>query len=187
MAQIDPRPTDEALGVASRLHGQLVTVGRMHSLFDPAFASTHPDDTGRIPPFNPGQIKMLSVDHEKGAIVIPFFIRFIKRQATIKECAVCADELYDVDYQSVEEWIDCCQGFHGDWMWKVLLFPEKLGFECGHPIDFCVSCLQRHLEAQLQQYGRARCGQLACLSEGCGRRLSYEEIRLYASAETFST
>ena len=176
-----------ALRVAAQLHTQLTTLGRMHSLFDPMFTSNQPDETGRIPAFNAGQIRILSVDHDSGSVEVPFFMRFVRRHPVMKECIVCTDEVYDIDYGSVEEWLEFCQGFHGDWMWKILLFPQKLGLECSHPIDFCITCLQRHLTTQLEQYGRSRCSQLACPSEGCSRRLTYDEIRLYAAPDTFST
>ncbi|CAJ0548172.1 Ff.00g049260.m01.CDS01 [Fusarium sp. VM40] len=182
----EPRPSDEALQVAADLHTQLATVGRMYSLFDPVHANREPDDAGRIQPFKPGRIQMIKVDHGVSSITAPLFMRFIKRQRTPKECAVCTDEFFDICYNSVEEWIDLCAGFHGEWMWKILLFPVKLGSECGHEIDFCTVCLQQHLKTQLQQHGRNRCDQLACPSDGCARRLSYEEIRLYAEDETFA-
>lgn len=186
LRRLDPRPSGEALQIAANLHTQLATVGRMYSLFDPVHANREPDDAGRIPPFNPGKIRMIKVDHGPSSITVPLFMRFIKRQRTPKECAVCTDEFFDVCYNSVEEWLDLCAGFHGEWMWKILLFPVKLGSECGHEIDFCTGCLQQHLKTQLQQYGRNRCDQLACPSDGCARRLSYEEIRLYAEDETFA-
>ncbi|KAF4334415.1 e3 ubiquitin ligase ari7 [Fusarium beomiforme] len=185
LAKVRPRPSVEGLKIAARMHNQLAVVGRMCSLFDPAFNNTEPDEAGRIPPFNPGNIKMIRVDHQGGSILVPLFIRFIRRKRKAKECTVCTDEFFDVDYASVEEWLDLCAGFHGEWMWKILLFPVKLGMKCNHEIDFCSGCLEQHLKTQLEQYGRNRCDQLACPSDGCGRRLDYDEIRLYAEPETF--
>ncbi|KAM0438525.1 hypothetical protein ACHAPT_001274 [Fusarium lateritium] len=185
LAKLNPQPSDEALRIAARMHSQLAIFGRMYSLFDPAFNNTEPDEAGRIPPFNPGSVKMIRVDHEGGSIPVPLFIRFIRRQRRPKECAVCTDEFFDVDFASVEEWLDLCAGFHGEWMWKILLFPVKLGMGCNHEIDFCTGCLEQHLKTQLEQYGRNRCDQLACPSDGCARRLDYDEIRLYAEPETF--
>ncbi|KIL89546.1 hypothetical protein FAVG1_07126 [Fusarium avenaceum] len=186
LRRLEPRPSDEALQIAADLHTQLATVGRMYSLFDPVHDNREPDDAGRIPPFKPGRVRMIKVDHGASSITAPLFMRFIKRQRTAKECSVCTEELFDVCYNSVEEWLDLCAGFHGEWMWKILLFPVKLGSECGHEIDFCTVCLKQHLKTQLQQYGRNRCDQLACPSDGCARRLTYEEIRLYAEDETFA-
>ncbi|CAM1509001.1 Fc.00g027400.m01.CDS01 [Cosmosporella sp. VM-42] len=185
LKKLEPSPSDEALSIACTLHTQLVSVGRMHSLFDSMFTNTEPDHTGRIPAFKPGKIRMISVDHNGGSIQVPLFMRFLRRRRTPTECAVCTDELFDVEFGSLEEWLDLCTGFHGDWMWEILQYPVKLRLECNHDIDFCTGCLQRHLETQLEQYGRSRCDQLACPSDGCSRRLTYDEVRLYAKPETF--
>lgn len=182
----EPPPSDTALRIASALHTQLSSIGRMRSFFDPKFTNTEPDETGRIPTFKPGKIRMISVDHDGGSIQVPLFMRFLRRQRIAKECSVCTDEFYDVDFGSVEEWLDFCAGFHGEWMWKVLQFPVKLGLECSHEIDFCTGCLEKHLKSQLEQYGRSRCNQVACPSDGCGRRLAYDEVRLYAKPKTFA-
>jgi hypothetical protein len=178
-------PNDKAGEIACGLHAQLVSLGRMHSLFDPAFTSTEADESGRIPPFKPGKIRMIKVDLGRGTIEVPLFMRFLRRRVTARECAVCTDEIFDIDFRSVEEWLDFCTGFHGEWMWKIMMFPVKLGLECRHEIDFCTSCLEKHLTSQLDQYGRSKCDQLACPSDGCGRRLAYEEIKLYATTKTF--
>lgn len=159
----------------------------MHSFFEPAFTNTQPDETGRIPAFKPGKILMVSVDHDGGSIDVPLFVRFLRRQKTAKECTICTDELFDIDFGSVREWMDSCAGFHGQWMWKTLLFPVKLGLNCSHEINFCSGCLEKHLKSQLEQYGRSRCDQLACPSDGCGRRLAYGEVQLYAKSRTFET
>ncbi|KAK1767421.1 hypothetical protein QBC33DRAFT_586704 [Phialemonium atrogriseum] len=185
LSQLNPRPSDEALGIASALHTQLASLGPMHSLFEPAFRDTEPDETGRVPAFRPGKIWMISVDHGGGSIRVPLFVRFFRRQRTGKECTVCTDEIFDVEFGSVEEWLDLCAGFHGQWMWHILRFPAKLGLECSHEIDFCTGCLEKHIDSQLEQFGRSRCDQLACLSDRCGRRLSYDEVRLYAKPSTF--
>lgn len=178
-------PSDDALAIACKLHNQLISVGRMRSFFDPKFNNPEPDDTGRIPPFRPGKIRIISVDHGGGSIQVPLFVRFLRRQRKFTECAVCTEELYDLEFGSAEEWLDLCAGFHGDWMWRILQFPMKLAQECKHDIDFCTRCLQRHLKTQLEQYGRSKCDQLACPADGCSRRLTYDEIRLYAEPTTF--
>ncbi|KAH7129792.1 hypothetical protein B0J13DRAFT_678864 [Dactylonectria estremocensis] len=185
LKKLEPRPDENAMKIASNLHRQLITVGRMHSLFDPMFANTEPDYTGRIPPFEPGKINLISVDHEGGSIQVPLFMRFLSRLRIPTECAYCAEEFYDFNFGSVTEWLDLCTGFHGDWMWKILQFPAKLGLECRHDIDFCIGCLKKHLESQLDQFGRSKCDQLACPAHGCGRLLAYQEIKLYAEPETF--
>ncbi|KAF7557775.1 hypothetical protein G7Z17_g505 [Cylindrodendrum hubeiense] len=185
LKRLDPIPDENAMKIARNLHRQLITVGRMHSLFDPMFANTEPDYRGRIPPFMPGKISLISVDHEGASIQVPLFMRFLSRLKRPTECAYCAEEFYDINFGSMTEWLDLCTGFHGDWMWKILQFPVKLGLECRHDIDFCTGCLGKHLESQLNQFGRSKCDQLACPAHGCGRLLAYQEIKLYAEPETF--
>ena len=129
--------------------------------------------------------RMVQTNRDGAEIEVPYFLDSM--QTKPKECAFCADEVNDLDIGTPEQWIDVCDGFHGDWMWEILLFPEKLGLHCQHDIDFCTGCFQRHLESQLEQYGRSRCDRLACPGGGCGRVLAYDEIKLYAKPDTFDT
>ncbi|KAK3354056.1 hypothetical protein B0T25DRAFT_591326 [Lasiosphaeria hispida] len=187
LARHSPDFSNEALLVASSLQNHLVTICRMHPLFDPMFTNKIPDETGRVPPFNPGRIRTVSVDHNgNNSIDVPLFIRFLRRQETPKSCVVCTDDFFDIHTGSAEEWLELCRGFHGAWMWDVLLSPIKLELECRHTIDFCTTCLRRHLRAQLEQHGRGASGQLSCPSAGCGRKLSYQEIQLYGDPDTFT-
>ncbi|KAK0724287.1 hypothetical protein B0H67DRAFT_567578 [Lasiosphaeris hirsuta] len=186
LSRRSPAFSNEALLVASSLQNHLVTIRRMHPLSDPMFTNRIPDETGRVPPFNPGKIRTVSVDHNgDNSIDVPLFIRFLRRQETPKSCIVCTDDFFDIHTGSAEEWLELCQGFHGAWMWDVLLSPIKLELECHHTIDFCTTCLQSHLTAQLEQHGRGAPGQLSCPSPDCGRKLSYQEIQLYGSRDTF--
>ncbi|KAF4978864.1 hypothetical protein FZEAL_4824 [Fusarium zealandicum] len=185
LKNLQPQPSNESLLLAFRLHYQLFFGYRMHSMFHPMFANTKPDDTGRIPAFQAGRIRNISVDHNGSSIRIPLFMRFLCWEKTPRECSVCTEKLFEVKYGSIDEWLDSCVGFHGEWMWKILQFPVKLGQRCNHEIDFCTGCLEKHLKTQLEQYGRSRCDQLACPSHGCGRLLTYDEIRLYAKPTTF--
>jgi hypothetical protein len=68
----------------------------------------------------------------------------------------------------------------------LLLFPLKLELECRHSIDFCTACLQSHIKAQLEQYGRGAADQISCPSADCRRKLSYQEIQLYGDRDTFT-
>jgi hypothetical protein len=183
---LQPRPDSVALERAASLHRQMVELGHMYSFFDPMFTPTVPDDNGRLPPFDSGKIRMLNIDHDGGSLKIPLFTRFLRRRGSPRDCSICADSFYDVEYESVQQWLDSCQGFHGEWMWQIILFPEKLKMTCNHEIDFCTNCVQTHLETSLEMLGRSRCDQLACPSADCGRHLTYDEIRLYAKPDTFS-
>lgn len=178
---------NEALLVASALQTHLVTIGRMHPLFDPMFTNRVPDETGRVPPFKPGRIRTVSVDHNgDNSINTPLFIRFLRRQRPPKSCIICTDDFFDIHTGSAEEWLELCEGLHGKWMWDILLFPIKLELECRHTIDFCTACLQSHFKAQLEQHGRGAPGRLSCPSADCGRKLSYQEIQLYGDRNTFT-
>ncbi len=183
LAKLNPSPA--ALKKAGEVHNQLIAGGKMCSFFDASLASATPDETGRLPPFVPGAIWTFKVDHEGGSLEIPFFMRLFKRAPAVRQCVVCAEALYDIDYSSAAEWIKTCDGIEGEWMWKVLLFPAKLGLGCKHEIDTCKECIVTHLATQLSLFGRSRCDDISCLSIGCHRKLTYEEIRLYADDETF--
>ncbi|KAK4032833.1 hypothetical protein C8A01DRAFT_50465 [Parachaetomium inaequale] len=182
-----PDFSNEALLAAACLQNHLVTIGRMHNFFDPMFTNRIPDETGRVPSFNPGKIRAVSVDQDgDNSIDVPLFISFLRRQEPPKSCIVCTENLFDIHTGSAEEWLELCEGLHGTWMWGILLFPIKLELECRHTIDFCTACLRSHLKAQLEQHGRGASGRLSCPSADCGRKLSYQEIQLYGERDTFT-
>ncbi|KAM5385608.1 hypothetical protein ACJZ2D_000807 [Fusarium nematophilum] len=180
LGKIEETLTDEALGLASTLHEQLVQSGRMYSLFDTKFTDKSPSHSS----FTLEKVTMINAYLNGTTIRVPLFMQFLRRQTNPKQCSICAKVFLDVEYTSAQEWQNLCNRSHSEWMWRILQFPVKLGLECSHDIDFCTGCLQRCLKEQLERYGRSGCDQLACLSEGCGRRLSYEEVRLYADPET---
>lgn len=131
------------------------------------------------------RLQMISVSHRGASFQVPLFSQFLQRERVAKECSVCTEEIYDVDIGSLERWTADCAAIEGDWMWQVLAFPAMLMIDCGHAIDFCTSCLQRHIDTQISQHGRSRCDRIPCLSAECDRSLTYNEIKLYAKAETF--
>ena len=165
----------------------MMAAGPMYSFFDPKFDETEPDENGRIPPFKSGPIRMFNVDDGDTTLSVPIFMRFLRRRSAFKQCTICAESLSDIDFDSVEKWMKMCGRFSGEWMWKILLFPERLRMACDHDMDVCCNCLKIHLETSLAGYGRSQCDKLACPSDGCGRRLEYAEVREYADPETFAT
>ncbi|KAK0644598.1 hypothetical protein B0T16DRAFT_331378 [Cercophora newfieldiana] len=184
-----PGLSDEASKAAASLHNHLVAIGRMHPLFDPAFPNRAPapDETGHIPAFDPGSIRIVNVDQNgDNSINVPLFTQFLRRQETPKSCIICTDDFPDIHTGSAEEWLQLCEGSRGTWMWDILSSPLKLELECQHPVDFCTACLRSHLKAQLEQHGRGAAEQLSCPSAECHRKLSYQEIRLYGDHETFT-
>jgi hypothetical protein len=90
----------------------------------------------------------------------------------------------EIEYGSVDDWIETCKGFGGNWMWRLLVFPEKMAAACGHEIDHCSSCLAGHMKALVGGMGRDVADNMTCPSEGCNRKLTYEEVVLYADQDT---
>ncbi|KAJ3461128.1 hypothetical protein MRS44_011995 [Fusarium solani] len=101
------------------------------------------------------------------------------------QCSIYTELIHNFCCGSFNEWNSICTGYRGDWLWKILLFPRKLEANCNYTTDFCIACLRRHIETQLDQHGRSGYYLLTCPSLGCRRRLEYEEVRLYAGDEAF--
>ncbi len=181
LKKLDPQPSPEALTVTSNLHKQLMQRNHMFDFFDSRFDSTIPDESGRMPPFNPGNILLAEVD--AGDLQIPIWTRFFKRRTTPKECSICADVLYDLDFGSDTQWMEACDGFYGPWMWNVLLFPTRLSLDCDHDPDACKDCFSTHITTQLDANGVNGCDRLSCPL--CNRVLSHHEVKRYAAKETF--
>jgi hypothetical protein len=153
----------------------------MYSFFDPRFNITIPDEYGRLPEFNPGNLLLADID--QGDQTIPIFTRFLRRTATPRECSICAESRYELDIENVDAWRSSCQGFQGPWMWNVLLFPTKYSLECEHEMDACKECVATHLSTQLEEFGVNGCDRLSCLT--CSRLLTHREVKLHAEPDTF--
>lgn len=135
----------------------------------------------------PDDLRMIEADDAGMSVRIPLFTALFRRQTTPKECVFCTEEFFEIDFGSLQNWLDATFGFEGDWMWEVMNFPLKLAQTCDHPVDFCTGCFDRHVKAKLEDDGRAGCDKIACPHPGCGRLLAYDEIRLYAEECTFVT
>jgi hypothetical protein len=155
----------------------------MYDPFEDRFTNTIPDDAGRIPPFTPGKIVM--GDYGNGELTIPIFMKFFRRSGTPKICSICTDAIYEIAFESEEQWNQVCEGYRGSWMDDVLQFPTKATLGCEHDMDACKACLATHLSTQLEQFGRTACGQLSCPT--CNRSLSDDEVRCFGSKETALT
>ncbi|KAK3313138.1 hypothetical protein B0H66DRAFT_387035 [Apodospora peruviana] len=180
------RPTPRALEKAAALHARLISRGMMKSFFDPSFQSSLPDEEGRIPPFSAGPVRMFDIDHGEDTLSMPIFMKFLVRKtaATGRWCSGCCEVRCEIDFPSLDAWIETCQGFTGDWMWRILVFPEKMTASCGHEMDHCNSCQAEHMKAKLEELGRDVADNMPCPSEECQRKLSYDEVKLYAGKET---
>ncbi|KAI8710764.1 E3 ubiquitin-protein ligase ari7 [Fusarium sp. LHS14.1] len=181
----DLQPTLEARKVAEGLHRHLISNSRMRSPFDLRFSDMHAREKGSPLNANFKLVQLYDIDYAEGTLRVPIFTRLLQLQKTPSQCSICTELIRDFSYGSLDEWDGICTGYRGDWLWKILLFPQKLEANCNHTIDFCTACLRRHIETQLDQHGRGGCRLLTCPSLGCGRRLEYEEVRLYASDEAF--
>ncbi|KAF4998522.1 hypothetical protein FDECE_11763 [Fusarium decemcellulare] len=183
---IDLQPTPKARKAAQNLHQHLITNNQMRSPFDLLLCEIQPRENGSPLNANFRLVQMYDLDGAEGTLSIPIFTRLLPLQSTPSQCSICTELVRDCDYGCLDEWNAICTDYPGDWSWKILLFPRKLEANCNHAIDFCTACLRRHIESQLDQHGRMGCRLLTCPSVGCGRRLEYEEVRLYAQDETFS-
>ncbi|KAH7136859.1 hypothetical protein B0J13DRAFT_609705 [Dactylonectria estremocensis] len=180
-----PQPGPTAFSAAAALHEQLVNRGKMSP-----FMFQEKAVPGRLVQVfrndNHDLVQLCDVDHRGDTTLsVPLFTDRIKRSNKAKECSVCTESISDLQFNSLDEWMEDWKGFHGRGMWTILKFPEKLGNRCTHDIDVCTSCFQTYLQAQLQQRGRECCDNLTCPSFECGRTLEFDEIRLYAGHENF--
>jgi hypothetical protein len=112
----------------------------------------HCTKTGSPLKANSKFVQIYNVEHAGETLSIPIFTRFLRAEKEPTDCIICTESICDVSYGSIEEWTKVCAEFDGDWMWRVLLFPQKLGTKCSHAIDFCTLCLQQHIETQLEQF-----------------------------------
>ncbi|CAH0034079.1 unnamed protein product, partial [Clonostachys rhizophaga] len=184
---LSPKGLDgQGLKVSSELYFQLISMGRMHNIADlPPNSILARED---MPSFEPAETELISVEHQGVTLKVAFLFGFIRKKRIPKECAYCVEKIYDIeiDVGRIWNWVEDCSGFNGDWMWEVLKFPLKLATECKHDINFCTKCLEKHLKVQLKEYGRAKCQDLSCPFPEC-RRLTYQEVKLYAKSNTFAT
>lgn len=155
----------------------------MYDFFSGRFNNNMPDENGRIRAFEPGKVLMGSLD--RGELTIPIFTKFFRRSTTPKDCSICAESLYEINFSSKDQWRQACQDYHGPWMSKVLLFPTKEKLHCDHDMDMCKRCLETQLSTQLEQFGRNACGKLTCPQ--CNRVLNDSEVRCFGLEETVRT
>ncbi|KAH7207828.1 uncharacterized protein BKA55DRAFT_530069, partial [Fusarium redolens] len=182
---IKPEPTTSARKVAARMHRKMMANGFMRWPFDMGYWDLHHTKTGSPLQANSKFVQIYNVEHDGETLSIPVFTRFLRAEKEPTHCVICTESICDVSYGSIEQWTKVCAEFDGDWKWRVLLFPQKLGTKCNHAIDFCTPCLRRHIEVQLEQFGRSACDNITCPSAGCERLLTYEELKIYAQEETF--
>ncbi|KAI6754077.1 hypothetical protein HG530_013253 [Fusarium avenaceum] len=123
---IDPQLTLNARNVAARMHRKLIANNFMQSPFDLRFRDLTHNEVGSPLKADSTLFSLYNIDHAGETLRIPFFKRFLRTEPTPIECVICTDSYHEVFYGSLEEWTKVCSEFEGDWMWKILLFPQKL-------------------------------------------------------------
>jgi len=187
LTALEPRPTPAARDMARKIHNTLLAQGTMLPLTGRGIHSSGPG--GEINSDSPplGTFRVYGVDTPEGRLDVPFAVDALVRYTVGRDCEICYATILDVEIGSAKDWTAACRDMEGEWMWKLLLFPLKLGLSCEHPIKFCRGCLAQHLKIQLDTLGRSRCDDISCPAEGCFRKLTYDEVQLYADAETLET
>jgi len=80
----------------------------MYDFFDPRFDNSIPDEHGRMPDFNPGNLLLADID--QGDHTIPIFTRFFRRTATPRECDLrtrSSVQLWDWLMRTLRIWVLC--------------------------------------------------------------------------------
>jgi len=187
LLSLEPRPSQTARELARNIHDTLVAQKKMRSIARPNFQDSGSDGAVDGAPLEPGAIQLFRVDSVDGPLDVPFLMASFIKSSVSRECEICCETISEIDIGSTQEWTMACRDIEGEWMWKVLRFPSKLELACSHPVNFCRDCLAKHLKTTLDVLGRNRCDELSCPDEGCDRKLTDDEIRLYADAETWES
>ncbi|EWG54934.1 hypothetical protein FVEG_13024 [Fusarium verticillioides 7600] len=182
---IEPRVTSEARHVAARLHFKMMRNGLMHSPFDPRYRRPA-RRAGSLLKEDFSHVELYNIDDGRKTLQVPIFTQLLRVEKTPIACIICAESIYNVSYDAVDEWIEVCTEFDGDWVWKISRFPKILRARCKHSIDFCTSCLQKHIGSQVERLDKTACDDIRCPSQKCQRLLTYEEVQLYAQKEAFA-
>ncbi|OCK92478.1 uncharacterized protein K441DRAFT_614748 [Cenococcum geophilum 1.58] len=175
LRDLDPRPDSKALDVAAQLHAHLIKKGYMRNFFDVTIGRPI-SEFEKVPEFNPGPIILSKIDD----LTIPIFSGLFERQHIPKECIVCVEEKYEIDYGILEQWEQDCAGYTGPWMWSMLEYPNSAIQSCDHDFDVCRACTARHISTSLES---GDVNQVTCAQ--CNRVLNYEDIRNLTEPETF--
>ena len=111
---------------------------------------------------------------------IPIFSNLFKRQKIPKECIVCTEEKFEIDYGSWEQWSQAYANFSGPWTWTVLEYPISQNQQCTHQLDVCRLCVAKHISISLDNgnFERIMCPQ-------CDRMFAYSELKKLCHENTF--
>jgi hypothetical protein len=107
-------------------------------------------------------------------MVIPLFTKALRQNKIPRECSKCLRSLYDINFDSVEQWEESCRGLEGPWMDQVLLFPRKNMLKCYHNVTVCKDCYEKHLITQREEESGTGDIRLSCPE--CDRILEHQEL-----------
>ncbi|KAF1994798.1 hypothetical protein P154DRAFT_624461 [Amniculicola lignicola CBS 123094] len=177
LQKLKPQPEPRDLAVAQRLLNRFLDVGLMHN-FVQLDTTT---ETLKIAQY-------MTVIHEHERLraspdltyQVPIFLNLFKRQNIPKECIVCAEDKFEIDYDSWLQWNQAWGEFRSPWMWTVLEYPVSEHQRCTHPLDVCRLCIAKHIAISL---GNGNFERITCPQ--CDRGLAYDEIKNLCPEETF--
>ncbi|RBR11764.1 hypothetical protein FVER53590_30396 [Fusarium verticillioides] len=112
---IEPRLTSEARHVAARLHFKMMRNGLMHSPFDPRYRRPT-RRAGSLLKEDFSHVELYNIDDGRKTLQVPIFTQLLRVEKTPIACIICAESIYNVSYDAVDEWIEVCSEFDGDWL-----------------------------------------------------------------------
>ncbi|KAF4946250.1 hypothetical protein FGADI_11327 [Fusarium gaditjirri] len=112
---VEPRLTSKAREVAARLHFKMIKNGLMHSPFDQRYSRPTPSEVG--PPLKAdfSHVELYNIDEGRKTLQVPIFTQLLRVEKTPIDCVICNESIYNVSYDAVDEWIEVCVEFDGDW------------------------------------------------------------------------
>jgi hypothetical protein len=136
--------------------------------------------------FETGPIVWGCIDRREGCnlepheLQIPFFSNLLKRQNIPKECIVCTEEKFEIDFSVWEQLNEACASLGWSWTWTILEYPSSHNQRCTHSLDVCRLCVAEHISVALDDgnFERIMCPQ-------CDRMFTYDEIKKLCPDDTF--
>ncbi|KAF5696009.1 e3 ubiquitin ligase ari7 [Fusarium globosum] len=123
---VEPPLTSKARKVAARLHFSMMKNGLMHSPFDERYRRQTRSEAGSPLKADFNHVELYNIDEGRKTLQVPIFTQLLRTEKTPIDCVICAESIYNVSYDAVDEWIEVCVQFDGDWVWKISRFPKIL-------------------------------------------------------------
>ncbi|CAI4217409.1 unnamed protein product [Parascedosporium putredinis] len=177
LVEVAPALNGDAASAAERFHGRM---HRWRFMDNPFLDLMGTKDV---------VIERLSVMSSDDSLVsIPVITSLLKRSETPKNCAICTEDLCDLEIGNKRAWKKCRQTFGSDVEWVAYPFPsESMIPQCAanHGITICRGCLSKHIDSRIE-LGARSAATIACPQPGCGHVYSYQELKALAKSETFA-